>query len=54
MAENKPAARKAPGKNGYKYRQQYGVIVICTDERHQARTYVRLQRLGFKLRVVVV
>lgn len=31
----KPAT--PPGKNGYQHRQQYGVVVICTDEKHQQR-----------------
>ncbi len=45
---------KAPGKNGYAYKQQYGIVVICTDEKHQARTYERLRKLGLKLKVVAV
>lgn len=45
---------KAPGKNGYVYKQQYGVVVICTDEKHQAQVYARLGKLGLKLKVVAV
>lgn len=55
MAEKKPAARKSPGRNGYRYKQQFGIVVICDNERDQARAYARLQRIGFrKLRVVTV
>lgn len=49
------AERKPPGRNGYRYRQQFGIVVICENEKRQALTYARLQRLGFrKLRVVTV
>lgn len=49
------AKRAAPGRNGYRYRQQFGIVVIVENERDQARAYARLQRLGFrKLRVVTV
>lgn len=44
-----------PGRNGYKYRQQFGIVVICDNEEAQARAYARLQRAGYKrLRVVTV
>jgi hypothetical protein len=43
-----------PGRNGYRYRQQYGVIVVCAHERDQAKTYVRLRRLGYECKVVTV
>lgn len=36
-----------------RYRQQYGVIVICDDEPHQARVYEQLRALGLTVRVVV-
>lgn len=42
------------GKNGYRYRQQYGVIVICKNERHQARVYNVLRRRGLDCKVVTV
>lgn len=43
-----------PGKNGFKYREQYGVVVICDDAAHQERVYNLLLAQGLKLRVVVV
>lgn len=54
-ASNCDAARKTPGRNGYRYRQQFGIVVICDNEKAQERAYARLQRCGFKkLRVVTV
>ncbi|MEI2428703.1 hypothetical protein RDV84_00115 [Lysobacter yananisis] len=48
-------ARQSPGRNGYRYKQQFGVVVIVENEREQERAYARLQRAGFKkLRVVTV
>lgn len=38
----------------YRHRQQFGVIVICPDEKAQRRTFNRLRRLGYELRVVTV
>lgn len=49
------AAKKSPGRNGYKYKQQFGIVVVCDDEPAQAKAYARLQRAGFKrLKVVTV
>lgn len=46
---------KTPGKNGFKYREQFGVIVICKDERHQAEVFQNLKKQGHKkLKVVTV
>lgn len=42
------------GKNGFKYRERFGVIVICATEREQARMYERLRKLGLTLKVVTV
>lgn len=48
-------AKASPGRNGYRYRQQFGIVVICDNEQAQERAYARLQRVGFKkLRVVTV
>lgn len=49
------AAKTPPGRNGYRHRQQFGIVVICDNEQAQERAYARLQRAGFKkLRVVTV
>jgi hypothetical protein len=45
---------KTPGKNGFRYRERFGVIVLCTDAAHQQRVYERLQKAGHRLRVVTV
>lgn len=38
----------------FRYRQQFGLIIVCPGEREQRRTFGRLKRLGFKPRVVTV
>lgn len=48
------APRKTPARNGYQYRQQFGVIVICKTEIHQAKIYNQLKRQGHQVRVVTV
>jgi len=54
VSKKKGIPKKVPGRNGFKYRQQYGVIVICDDERHQERVYNRLHARGLKCKVVAV
>jgi len=46
--------KQPPGKNKYKYRQQFGVIVICKDEKHQQQTYQALRGSGHQVKVVTV
>ncbi len=49
------AVKKCPGRNGFKYKQQFGIVVVCEDEQAQVRAYAQLQRAGFKrIRVVTV
>lgn len=45
---------KTPGRNRFKYREQYGVIVLCDGERRQARAYNALRRAGYRCKVVTV
>lgn len=46
---------KTLGKNGFRYRPQFGIVVVVDSERDQERAYGRLRRAGFKkLRVVSV
>ena len=45
---------KTLGPNGFKYKEQYGVIIICKDADEQERLYNRFKEEGFKLKVVVV
>ena len=46
--------KKNPEPGGFKYRPQYGVIVICESEVHQERVYRKLQKEGLEVRVVCV
>lgn len=47
-------ARKPPGRNGYRYRPQFGLIVVCRDEDDQQRVFAQLKREGYDPRVVCV
>ena len=38
----------------FNYKQQYGVIVICKDEKEQQEIYEKLRKLGITLKVVTV
>lgn len=42
-----------PSATGGAYREQFGVIVICTDAAHQERIFNELQEAGHECRVVV-
>lgn len=37
----------------FRYREQYGVIIICKDEKHQKCIYEKIKKMGYKLKVVV-
>ncbi|MCM2494530.1 hypothetical protein [Burkholderia glumae] len=52
-AKTHPQA-KQPGRNGYKYKPQFGIVVTCRDEADQQLTYKALRKLGYKLKVVCV
>lgn len=45
---------KPLGRNGFKYRPKFGVIILCKDEADQAEVYARLKADGYKLKVVSV
>ena len=53
----KRARRPLPGSperpEPDRYREQYGVIVICDDEPHQRQVFEALRPRGWRLRVVV-
>lgn len=38
----------------FNYKEQYGIIVICKDEKEQAEVYDRLLKEGYTLKVVTV
>lgn len=55
MGKTPPAAKAhRPGENGFRYRQQFGLVVVCTDEAHQQRLYARLVKMGLAPKVVCV
>lgn len=50
-------ARKQPkmlGANGFKYRQQFGLVVVCKDEAEQQQRYAALVEAGYSPKVVCV
>jgi hypothetical protein len=51
-----PAAKlkKTPGKNGFVYKPQYGLIIVCESEAQQREFYGCLLGQGYKLKVVTV
>lgn len=49
-----PLPGNTPGVNGFRYKQQYGVIVVCAGETEHRQTYERLVALGFKCKAVRV
>lgn len=38
----------------FNYKQQYGVIVVCSDEKSQAEIYNRLKNDGLTCKIVCV
>ena len=50
-------AQKTPkmlGANGFKYRQQFGLVLVCQDETEQQQRYAALLELGYRPKVVCV
>lgn len=47
-------AKKTPGKNGYQYKPQFGVLVHCNDELHQQQIYEQNKAQGLKCKVVAI
>jgi len=47
------SVKKAPGRNGFKYKPQFGLIIVCKDEKEQARLYEKFKG-RFSCRVVTV
>jgi predicted 3-demethylubiquinone-9 3-methyltransferase (glyoxalase superfamily) len=41
-------------KKEFKYKEQYGVIVICESEEQQKAIFEKLQKEGLTLKVVTV
>ena len=54
---NPAQTEKAPkmlGVNGFKYRQQFGLVLVCQDETEQQQRYAALLELGYRPKVVCV
>ncbi|MDR2507620.1 MAG: hypothetical protein LBD67_06455 [Candidatus Accumulibacter sp.] len=47
-------AKEAPGRNGFKYRSRYGIIILCEDEKAQETLFYKLKAEGYKIKVVTV
>ena len=43
-----------PGVNKFRYKQQYGVIIICQNEAEHRQAYERISALGYKCKAVRV
>lgn len=52
MTTNQPT--KHYGANGFQYKPQHGVVVLCENEKHQQDIYETLKKQGLKLKVVTV
>lgn len=52
-ARSSTTPSRARHTHPFRYRTQYGVIVLCQSERHHRAVFNRLRRLGFE-RVKVV
>lgn len=51
LAAMKPTKKAA---TPFKYRQQYGLIVVCADEPDQRKKFDQLKKRGLSVRVVTV
>ena len=51
---NERETGKKPTKKEFNYKEQFGVIVICNDEKHQMEVFDELKQKGLKLKVVTV
>lgn len=46
--------QRKPGRNGFKYKPRFGLIVHCRDEQDQQHKFALLKAQGLKARVVCV
>jgi hypothetical protein len=54
MTTSAPKQPLRPGENGFKYKTQYGLIVVCKDEADQKQQFAKLCKLGYLPKVVSV
>lgn len=52
LEEEIDSAEKASGEGSFNYKEQYGVIVICKDEKEQETVYNNLLEQGYECKVV--
>ncbi len=52
MKHKKPKTSEA--NKAFRYKPQFGVIVICEDEKKQEAIFNRLQQEGHQCKIVVV
>lgn len=45
---------RRPGENGFRYSQQFGLVIVCRTELEQRRLFARLTKLGLAPKVVCV
>jgi hypothetical protein len=50
----KPTQPPLLGKNGFKYKEQYGLIIVCKDAQHQEQLFNQLRNQDYKVKVVTV
>ena len=46
------ASGQISGENSFTYKEQYGVIVMCSDENNQREVYEKLLEMGYECKVV--
>ena len=46
--------KTVPGRNGFKYKPRFGLIIPCRDEQDQQAKFAQLKAQGVKARVVCV
>lgn len=54
QGQSDKAPRKMLGANGFRYKEKFGVIVMCKDEAEHKAVYERLKAEGYKCKVVRV
>ncbi|MBS1186669.1 MAG: hypothetical protein H6R04_687 [Burkholderiaceae bacterium] len=54
MQQDKERQVKTPGRNGFTYRELFGIIVLCDNARQQESFYNKLKSEGYRVKVVAV
>jgi hypothetical protein len=54
MSKDKTKQVKTPGRNGFTYRELFGIIVLCDNARQQEAIFNKLKEQGYRVRVVAV